>query len=186
MVVHPDWGYDEMSIKVDGRNIESAIATVKELWDKQITSYPFAYTFLDEHFDLLYRSDQQMSSVVAIMTSLAILISCMGLFGLVAITTEKKTKEIGIRKVLGATASQIAVLLSKNFARLVGLSFVIASPMAYWLLSSWLQTFAYRVEINPLIFLVAGLLTLVIALLTISYHTLRSATANPVNALRYE
>jgi putative ABC transport system permease protein len=186
MVVHPDWGYDEMSVKIDCKNVEAAIAQVKELWDKNITSYPFSYSFLDEHFAVLYRSDQQMSSVVAIMATLAILISCMGLFGLAAITTEKKTKEIGIRKVLGATETQITVLLSKNFSLLIALSFVIVSPLTYWLLYTWLQNFAYRIDINPAIFLLGGVLSLTIALLTISYHTLRSARANPVKALRYE
>ncbi len=186
MVVHTDWNYDEMSIKIDARNTESAIATVKSLWDKHISSYPFSYSFLDEHFAQLYRSDQQMSSVVTIMAVLAILISCMGLFGLAAITTEKKTKEIGIRKVLGASETQLTTLLSKNFAMLIGISFLIASPATYWLLYKWLQNFAYRITINPLWFLAGGLLALSIALLTISYHTLRSARANPVKALRYE
>jgi putative ABC transport system permease protein len=186
MVVHPDWGYDEMSIKVDGRNVQEAISDVKETWEKLIPSYPFSYSFLDQHFAALYRSDEQMSSVVAVMASLAILISCMGLFGLVAITTKKKTKEIGIRKALGASEGQITVLLSRNFLQLVGLSFLIASPLTYWLLSNWLQTFAYRIDINPLLFLLGGFLALTIALLTIAYHTLRSARANPVYALRYE
>ena len=127
-----------------------------------------------------------MSSVVTIMAVLAILISCMGLFGLAAITTEKKTKEIGIRKVLGASEAQITALLSKNFALLIGISFVIVSPATYWLLLTWLQSFAYRITINPLWFLVGGVLALSIALLTISYHTVRSARANPVKALRYE
>ena len=186
MVVHPEWGYSEMSIKVSGANMEQTVALVKNLWDKQITSFPFEYTFLDEHFANLYRSDQQMSSVVAIMASLAILISCMGLFGLAAITTEKKTKEIGIRKVLGATEAQITMLLSKNFAMLVAVSFIVASPLTYWLLYGWLQNFAYRISINPLIFLLGGMIALVIALVTIGYHTLRSARANPVKSLRYE
>jgi len=186
MVVHPDWGYDEMSVKIDGAHMEEAIAFVKETWDKQITTYPFDYSFLDSHFELLYRSDQQMSSVVTIMASLAILISCMGLFGLAAITTEKKTKEIGIRKVLGATETQITVLLSKNFTWLIIISFVAVSPITYWLLSGWLQSFAYRIDINPAVFLLGGILSLLIALITISYHTLRSARANPVKALRYE
>ena len=186
MVVHADWNYDEMSIKIDAHNTKSAIATVKSLWDKHISSYPFSYTFLDEHFAQLYRSDQQMSSVVTIMAVLAILISCMGLFGLAAITTEKKTKEIGIRKVLGATEVEITKLLSKNFAVLIGISFLIASPATYWLLFTWLQNFAYRITINPLWFLAGGILALSIALLTISYHTVRSARANPVKALRYE
>src|SRR6185436_3099655 len=106
---------------------------VKKLWDQHIT-YPFDYSFLDEHFEKLYRSDKQMSSVVTIMAGLAILISCMGLFGLAAITTVRKTKEIGIRKVLGATEAQITVLLSRNFATLIIISFVVASPVTYWLL----------------------------------------------------
>ena len=186
MVVHPDWGYDELSVKISGDNTEAAIAAVKNIWDQQITSFPFTYTFLDQHFENLYRSDQQMSSVVTIMATLAILISCMGLFGLVAITTERKTKEIGIRKALGATEAQITLLLSKNFTMLIVLSFVIVSPLTYWLLVQWLQSFAYRVEINPLLFILGGLVALMIALGTISYHTIRSARANPVKALRYE
>jgi putative ABC transport system permease protein len=127
-----------------------------------------------------------MSSVVAVMAGLAILISCMGLFGLVAITTEKKTKEIGIRKVLGASETQITVLLSTGFARLVLVSFVLASPATYWLLGTWLESFAYRIEINPMLFVLGGVLALAIAIATISYHTLKSARANPVNSLRYE
>jgi putative ABC transport system permease protein len=186
MVVHPDRGYDEMSVKIDGAHVEEAIAFVKDTWNKQVTTYPFDYSFLDSHFELLYRSDQQMSSVVTIMASLAILISCMGLFGLAAITTEKKTKEIGIRKVLGATESQITILLSKNFALLIAISFVAVSPVTYWLLHNWLNNFAYRININPIVFLIGGVLSLMIALATISYHTLRSAKANPVKALRYE
>lgn len=186
MVVHPDWGYDEMTVKIDGAHMEEAIAFVKETWNKQITTYPFDYSFLDSHFELLYRSDQQMSSVVTIMASLAILISCMGLFGLAAITTEKKTKEIGIRKVLGASETQITVLLSKDFTLLIIISFITVSPITYWMLSGWLQNFAYRIDINLVVFLVGGVLSLLIALITISYHTLRSAKANPVKALRYE
>jgi putative ABC transport system permease protein len=186
MVVHPDWGYDELSIKIDGANVQAAIADVKRIWEQQITSFPFDHAFLDEHFEVLYRSDQQMSSVVTIMATLAILISCMGLFGLAAITTERKTKEIGIRKVLGASETQITVLLSKNFTLLIVLSFALASPVTYLLLTRWLESFAYRVTINPLLFLLGGVVALIIALGTISYHTLRSARANPVKALRYE
>jgi putative ABC transport system permease protein len=141
MSVHPEWGYDEMSVKIDGNRAEEAIAFIKDLWEEHIT-YPFDYSFLDEHFERLYRSDKQMGSVVTIMAGLAILISCMGLFGLAAITTERKTKEIGIRKVLGATEAQITVLLSRNFTALIATSFVIASPVTYWLLTKWLESFA--------------------------------------------
>ncbi len=185
MSVHPEWGYDEMSVKIDGEHAEEAIAFVKKLWDEHI-SYPFDYSFLDEHFEKLYRTDQQMSSVVAIMAGLAILISCMGLFGLAAITTARKVKEIGIRKVLGATEAQITMLLSKNFTFLLLVSFVIASPVTYWLLLKWLESFAYRITINPLLFFLGGVIAVTIALLTISYHTVRSARNNPVDSLRYE
>ena len=127
-----------------------------------------------------------MSAVVTIMAGLAILVSCMGLFGLAAITTARKTKEIGIRKVLGASETQITVLLSRNFALLILISFVIASPLTYTLLVKWLDSFAYRIAINPLLFLLGGVVALGIALLTIGYHTIRSARRNPVKALRYE
>ncbi|MEO7990150.1 MAG: ABC transporter permease [Chryseolinea sp.] len=186
MVVHPEWGYDEMSIKIEAGHEAEGVALVKKLWDKNVPSFPFDYSFLDEHFELLYRSDKQMSSVVTIMAGLAILISCMGLFGLAAITTEKKTKEIGIRKALGATETQITVLLSRNFALLIVISFVIVSPVTYYFLDKWLHNFAYRIGINPFLFLLGGAMAMTIALLTICYHTLRSARANPVKALRYE
>lgn len=186
MVVHPDWGYDEMSVKIDAAHTQEAIAYIKNLWEEHIPNYPFDYTFLDAHFEVLYRSDKQMGSVVAIMAGLAILISCMGLFGLAAIITEKKTKEIGIRKVLGASEGQITMLLSRNFAMLIVISFVIVTPVTWYLLRLWLESFAYRVGINPLLFLLGGFIAMTIALGTISYHTLRSARANPVKALRYE
>ncbi|MEO5600885.1 MAG: FtsX-like permease family protein [Cyclobacteriaceae bacterium] len=162
-----------------------AIAFVKDTWQEHV-DYPFNYSFLDEHFEDLYRSEQQMSAILTIMAALAILISCMGLFGLAAITALKKTKEIGIRKVLGATEGQIAVLLSRNFLLLILLSFLLASPATYWLLIKWLESYAYRISINPLLFVLGGVAALLIALATISFHTLRCARANPVNALRYE
>ncbi len=185
MSVHPEWGYDEMSVKIDGNRAEEAIAFIKDLWEEHIT-YPFDYSFLDEHFERLYRSDKQMGSVVTIMAGLAILISCMGLFGLAAITTERKTKEIGIRKVLGATEAQITLLLSRNFTLLIAVSFLIASPVTYWLLAKWLQSFAYRIDISLIMFVLGALIAMSIALATISYHTIRSARANPVKSLRHE
>ena len=127
-----------------------------------------------------------MESVTTIMAILAILIACMGLFGLSAITTERKIKEIGIRKILGASATQIVVHLSKSFALLVLLAFLIFSPLTFLVMRGWLQDFAYRISINPVIFLLGGIIALIIAMLTLSYHSLRSARSNPVEALRYE
>ncbi|MCB0592548.1 MAG: ABC transporter permease [Lewinellaceae bacterium] len=186
MVVHPDWGYDELSVKLEGGHIEAAIRDVERVWAELVPSWPFRYTFLDEHFEELYRSDQQMEAVVAIMAALAIFIACMGLFGLAAITVEKRTKEVGIRKVLGASAAQIVVQLSKNFALLVLLAFIVFSPLAFWAMNRWLENFAYRIEVSPLAFLLGGFLALAIALLTVSVHTLRSARVNPAEVLRSE
>jgi len=186
LVVHPEWGYQELSVKIEKGRTEEGIATVKKVWDELVPSYPFDYTFLDAHFEEVYRSDKQMSSVVTIMAGLSILISCIGLFGLAAITIEKKTKEIGVRKVLGATESQITILLSRKFAMLIIIAFLMASPLTYYALHRWLEGFAYRININLLLFVSGGILALVIGLLTVSYHTIRSARANPVKALRYE
>jgi putative ABC transport system permease protein len=186
MVVHPDWGYDELTVKMEAGRTEEGIAQVKQVWGKHVPGYPFDYSFLDQHFEVLYRSDKQMATVVSIMAGLAIIIACVGLFGLTAITTEKRTKEIGIRKSLGASEMQILLLLSRNFTILLILSFILVSPLTYYSLHSWLNNFAYRIPINPLLFIGGGVIAFVIALITISYHTLRSARANPVKALRYE
>lgn len=186
MVVHPDWGYQEMSVKVDGNYMEEAIEEVERIWQNFVPTWPFTYTFLDEHFEELYRSEQQMQVVVSLMAVLAILIACMGLFGLSAITTERKIKEIGIRKILGANIGGIWIGLSKNFALLVMLAFALVTPVTYYFLSIWLEKFAYRVDMNVWIFLLGGMAALCIALATISYHVLRSARTNPAEALRYE
>ena len=186
MSVHPDWGYDELSVKINGKNVEAAIADVQRTWDQFVPSWPFEYSFLDEHFEELYRSEQQMQSVVSAMALLAILIACMGLFGLAAITTEKRTKEIGIRKVLGASVAQIMTTLSKRFALLVVVAFVIFSPVTWFMMRGWLQNYAEQVSISPVVFVIGFVLAFVIAILTISYHTLRSASANPIEALRDE
>ena len=186
MVVHSDWGYDECSIKISGDDVQSTLNEIKETWTSYVTDWPFEYDFLDDHFEELYRSDQQMSAVVTIMAGLSILIACMGLFGLAAITTEKRTKEIGIRKVLGANLYQINISLSKNFILLVLVSFVLFIPITILVLNYWLQNFAYRIELSPFIFISGGLISISIALATVSYHTVRSAVRNPVDTLRYE
>lgn len=186
IVSHTDWGFDEMSIRIDGANTQETLDAIKTVWDSQVTAFPFTFTFLDQHMAELYRTERQMSSVVSIMAILAILISAMGLFGLAMITTERRTKEVGIRKALGATEYQITLLISSQFTRLIGLGFLLVTPLVFILLRDWLNSFAYRVPLQPAVFVLGGLLALAIGLLTIAYHTLRSARANPVKALRYE
>ena len=186
IVCHPAWGYDEMSIKVDHKHINEAIAIAQRIWEDNISTFPFAYSFLDEHFERLYRSDEQLMLVVTLMAGLAVLISCMGLLGVTGIVLEKRVKEIGIRKTLGASVTDIALMLFRNFGRLVLISFLLACPITYYLLSEWLQNFAYRTEINSLPFLGGGILLLITASATISFHTLKAARSNPAKSLRTE
>ncbi len=186
MAVHSDWGYDEMSIKINPENMSQTIAEVEAQWNSLVTDWPFEYSFLDSHFEELYRSDNQMSAVISLITVFAILIACMGLFGLAAITTERRIKEIGIRKILGAGVSQIIISLSKSFAILITIAFILFIPLTYLYVDSWLGNFAYKISIGVLPFLGGGIIALIIAISTVSYHTWRSARANPVDIIRYE
>ena len=186
MVVHPDWFYEEMTVRIEGDDMQAAIDDVRRIYDEKITDWPFTYSFLDEHCASIYRSDQQMSAVVSIMTGLAIFIACMGLFGLAQLESQRRIKEVGIRKVLGASESQIIGLLSRNFALLVIIGFVLAVPVSYFGLMGWLEGFAYRIDLAWWVFPLAGLLALGVAVGTIAIHAYRSATSNPVHSLRYE
>ncbi|HEY2349681.1 MAG TPA: FtsX-like permease family protein, partial [Puia sp.] len=147
---------------------------------------PFSFTFMDNDFDKLYHAEQQTGRIFITFAVFAILIACLGLFGLVTYAAEQRTKEIGIRKVLGASVRGIVGLLSRDFTMLVGIAALIAFPVSWWALYKWLETFAYRTEISWWIFLVAGAVALAIALLTVSIQTIRAALANPVKSLRSE
>jgi putative ABC transport system permease protein len=186
MVVHTDWGYNEMSVKLNGANIGQSLKDLENVYGQFVSKYPFNYEFLDDHFQNLYKTDQQMGYVITIMAVLSIFIGCLGLFGLASISTERRIKEVGIRKVLGASTLGLMALLSRNFARLVVISLVFATPLAILFLNDWLTNFAYRIDIDPFIFMVGGLIALVIALMTISYHVIRATKSNPVKALKYE
>ncbi|HEY6978639.1 MAG TPA: FtsX-like permease family protein, partial [Chitinophagaceae bacterium] len=142
--------------------------------------------FLDEHFNKQYANDQLFGKVFTIFASFAIFIACLGLLGLSLFATAQRTKEIGVRKVLGASVSNIVMLLSKDFIKLVLIAFIIASPVAWYIMHTWLQDFAYRINISWWIFIAAGLLALIIALLTISFQSIKAAVANPVKSLRTE
>ncbi|MBC6951307.1 ABC transporter permease [candidate division KSB1 bacterium] len=181
-----DWGYDEMSVKISPQNYATALGHLEKVWNEHVPDRPFQYIFLDEHFETLYLADRQVSQIVGVIAGLAIFTACLGLFGLAAITTEQRTKEIGIRKVLGASLLNLITLLAKNFVRLVLLAFLIAAPVAYFIMQNWLQNFVYRIAIDWWVFLFAGGIALVIALATVSTHALKAALANPVETLRYE
>ena len=179
-------GFNRLSVKINGRQAGQALAFIQSTWKKIFPEYPFNYQFLDDHFKEIYRTDAQVSQMVAIMAGLAILISCLGLFGLASFSTEKRTKEIGIRKILGASLKDVVFLLSRHFIGLVLIANLIAWPLAWLALHRWMQDYAYRVSISWWVFVLAGMAALLIALATVSFLTIKAATTNPVNSLRAE
>jgi putative ABC transport system permease protein len=180
------WNIYFLSIKVRPENITQTLGAIEKVWKKHSDGYPFEYYFLDEAYDNLYKSEIKLNIFFRLFTLIAILISCLGLFGLASFTAERRTKEIGIRKVLGASVPSIMILLSREFTKWVLLANIIAWPAAYFAMFKWLQIFAYRVNIRIFIFALAGALALLIALLTVSFQTIKASTADPVNSLRYE
>jgi putative ABC transport system permease protein len=175
-----------MSVKTPASKASQTIALVKANWDKFFPGNTFDYFFLDDHFDEQYRADQRFGQVFGLFTSLAILVACLGLFGLASFTTLQRTKEIGIRKVLGASVTGILKLLYREFVILLIISFVIAVPLAWLTISSWLQGYPFRIGIQWTYFMIPFATILVIALLTVSFQSVRAAIANPVKSLRTE
>ena len=176
----------EIAVRVRPENLSEMLAFLEQQWHVFEPTYPFQYSFLDDDFDQLYRAEQRLGRIFGYASFLAILIACLGLFGLAAFTAQQRTKEIGIRKVLGASFARIVLLLSKDFAKLVLVAFALATPLAYFAMRRWLDSFAYRIEISWGIFLIAGLMALLVALLTVGYQSIRAALADPVESLRYE
>jgi putative ABC transport system permease protein len=175
-----------VSFKLTATTVATALPKIEALWKQFSPNQPFNYTFLDDSFESMYRNEQRIGQIFITFAGLAIFLAGLGLFGLVAFTTEQRTKEIGIRKVLGATVLNIIALISQDFLRLVLIAFLIASPVAYYLMRQWLQEFAYRVELHWLTFVIVGLLTGLIALLTMIYQAVKASLTNPVNVLRNE
>jgi putative ABC transport system permease protein len=178
--------YRIISIKIGGSDIPSAIAHVEKVWKKFLPETPYQYTFLDENFSRLYKAEERQKTLFTTFAFLAIFIACLGLFGLSAFAISQRIKEIGIRKVLGADVRTIVSLLSKDFLMLVGLSAIIAFPVAWWAMDKWLHDFAYRITIPWWMFLIAGILAALIALITISFQAIKAAITNPVKSLRTE
>jgi len=175
-----------ISIKLSGNHLSSTIAAVRDQWTKTIPNRPFEYSFLDEAFDRNYKSEIRFGRIFINFSALAIFISCLGLLGLAAYSTTQRTKEIGVRKVLGASVASITRLLSADFVRLVFIAFLIASPIAWLAMNSWLHNFAYRTTISWWVFLLAGGASLLIVILTISWQAIKAAIQNPIKSLRTE
>jgi putative ABC transport system permease protein len=173
-------------LRLPAGDIPSSLERVKTVWQKVFPAYPFEYKFFDEDFARMFQTDERLSTLLKYAAVLAILIACLGLFGLASFMTEQRTKEIGIRKVLGATVSGITIMLSKEFVQWVIVANLIAGPVAYLLTTKFLQNYAYRISIGWWIFILSILITIAIAFLTISWQTIRAARTNPANSLKYE
>lgn len=178
--------FSRLSLRLKSNNLSETIAELEQMWRELVPQRPFLYSFLDESFNQQYQADQRFGRVFSVFAGLAIFIACLGLWGLVTYTTEQRTKEIGIRKVLGASVHSIMTLLSKDFLKLVLVAAIIAFPVAWYFMHEWLQDFPYRIDVPFWVFLATGVLAAVVAFLTISYKTFRAANANPVKNLRTE
>jgi putative ABC transport system permease protein len=186
LVLFPQATAAYLLVRVAPQKLQQTIADLKTTWDRFAAEQTFAYSFLDDDFDSLYRAEERWSALIGAGAMLALLTACLGLFGLASFLVEQKTKEVGIRKVLGASVPGIILLLSKQFLKLVALANVIAWPIAYAMATLWLEDFAYRIEPGAVLFLLSGIATSLIAFVTVSYQALKTARANPVEALRYE
>ena len=173
-------------LEIATSDASAAVEQIQARWNELVPYRPFLYTFLDQSFDALYRAEDRFGALFGTFAALAIFIACLGLFGLAAYSVQQRTKEIGIRKALGATAGSVARLFSRDFLKLVLIGFVAAVPVAYFVMSRWLEGFAYRIELGPGVFLMAGGLALLVAVITVSYQSARAARLDPVRTLRYE
>jgi putative ABC transport system permease protein len=185
-VLTPIRGHNYMSVRILPQNVSETISNIQKTWKKLIPYYPLDYFFLDASFEQMHLADKKMGEIFSVFSILAIFVACMGLFGLATYTAEQRTKEIGVRKVLGASVSNIYLLLSREFLKWVALANIIAWPVAYFAMHKWLQNFAYRINIGWEIFLVSAGAALFISVVTVSYQSIRAAVSNPVDSLRYE
>ncbi|MBN9296325.1 MAG: ABC transporter permease [Filimonas sp.] len=173
-------------VSTSATSYKALLDKIETIWHKNMPGVPFSYAFLDDMVGKQYEAEISMSRIIDSFTIMAILISCMGLFGLAAFSAEQRSKEIGIRKVLGASVPSITQLLSKDFMRLIGIAFVIAIPIAWWAMSKWLEAFAYRISLSWWMFAIAGIISFIIAMLTVSFQSVKAALVNPVKSLRSE
>ena len=182
----PYGNYNMLSVRARPENIQDTLAFLETTWKQFDTQFPFEFSFVDDQYDATYRTEVRLGKLFGYFTALAILIGCLGLFGLTSFTTEQRTKEIGIRKILGASVSGVIFLLVRDFIKWVFLAVVVAWPIGYFVMRDWLQNFAYRASLGVWIFLSAALLALAISIVTVSYQSIKAALANPANSLKYE
>jgi putative ABC transport system permease protein len=175
-----------MAIKLASGDFSEAIDQIEAIWTGLAPDLPLNYSFMDASFDNTYQSDQRLGTLFVIFTFLSILVACLGLFGLAAFNAEKRTKEIGIRKVLGASVSQISFRLSVDFLKLVGFAVLISLPLGWYAMNKWLEEFSYKIEVGWWVLVLAALLAVGIAILTISYQSIKAAMSNPINSLGTE
>jgi putative ABC transport system permease protein len=173
-------------VKTETANFENVLGEMETVWKAFNKSTPFVYNFVDKETEKLIAEERRLANISVVFTTLAILISCLGLFGLISFMAEQKKKEIGIRKVLGASVSSVMKMLTKDFFVLIIIALFIATPLAYYLMENWLQDFTYRISISWWVFAFAGSATLLVTLATVSFQAIKAATANPVDALRTE
>ncbi len=185
LCIYPE-AYQYLHVRIKPEDISNTLGFLEKQWKEIFPDKIFEYNFFDEDFNKLYKTEIRLHGIFNFITALSMLVACLGLFGLVHYSTERRTKEIGIRKILGSTIPNVIVLLLKDFVRWVLLANVIAFPVAYYFMNIWLQDYAYRIEISLWMFVLAGLITLVIALSTVGYHAIKVAIANPVESLKYE
>ncbi|MGB3588320.1 MAG: ABC transporter permease [Tunicatimonas sp.] len=185
-VFSPTFLSDYVAVRLTTGDATEGVEQIRDVWTQFEPDNPLVYSFLDQDFDQMFRAEQRLGRVLSVFTALAVLVACLGLLGLIAFVAAQRTKEIGIRKVLGASIQQITYLLSKDFIRLVLFAFVLAAPLSYWLAESWLENFAYRTEIGVGIFVLAGVSALLLAGLTVSLQSVKAALANPIDSLRNE
>jgi putative ABC transport system permease protein len=181
----PDWN-SNISIRIGSSNVRETIQYINKQWTELSPDIPFEFQFLNEKYDAMYKEEDKFNLLIGYFSIIAILIACLGLFGLVSFSAERRNKEIGIRKINGARISEILILLNKDFVLRVSIAFIIAIPIACYAMHKWLQSYAYKTEIAWWIFALAGIVSLGIALLTVSLQSWRAATRNPIDALKYE
>lgn len=179
-------GGNKLAVRLRAGDVKASIEMLKGIFERNTQGQPFDFSFLNDEYDALYRKERQAGQIFGAFAGLAVFIACLGLLGLAAFAVERRTKEIGIRKVMGASAAGLATRLSREFVGLVLLANVVAWPLAYYAMSRWLRGFAYRIGLGPGAFVLAAFVALAVAVLTVGAQTLRAASANPVDSLRYE